>query len=175
VITHRRESSAPGRTAQASRPSAALAVFRLFTAGCVSRPATTPTSGSQAERELRTLHEQWARARIDGDVIFLERFYGRELQLNVMNGDVTTRAQDIALFDREGKDPSQIIIPEFLQDDDVTVALYGETAVVTGVESLRGRAMGRYGEMALRFTNVLVRRDGRWQLVHHQSTPIQRR
>jgi hypothetical protein len=29
---------------------------------------------------------------------------------------------------------------------------------------------GRYGEMYLRFTDVLVRRDGRWQLVARQAT-----
>ena len=31
----------------------------------------------------------------------------------------------------------------------------------------------QFGEMALRFTNVFVRRDGRWQLVLHHSTPVQ--
>jgi ketosteroid isomerase-like protein len=159
---------------------AAVALFGLvgvlfLITSCALGPSGAPLSGTAAERELRALHEQWARARIDGDVAFLERFYGEELRLNVMNGAVTTRAQDIALFDRKGKDLSQVIIPEFLQDDELSFAVYGNTAVVTGVETLRGRAMGNYGEMALRFTNVLVRREGRWQLVHHQSTSVQRR
>lgn len=157
------------------RFAAALIATVLLLAGCASHRVATPASNAAAERELRALHEQWAQARIDGDVAFLERFYGLELRLNVMSGDVTTRAQDIALFDREGKEASEVIIPEYIHDDDVGVAVYGDTAVVTGIENLRGRAMGHYGDMALRFTNVLVRRDGRWQLVHHQSTPMRKR
>jgi ketosteroid isomerase-like protein len=53
------------------------------------------------------------------------------------------------------------------------VSAYGDTAIVTGVENLKGVAGGVPGEMALRFTNVFVRRDGRWQLVLHHSTPTQ--
>jgi ketosteroid isomerase-like protein len=58
-------------------------------------------------------------------------------------------------------------------DLDMQVSTYGSTAVVTGVENLKGTYKGRSGEMALRFTNVLVWRDGRWQLVSHQSTRVQ--
>lgn len=155
------------------RSIAALACVVLLITGCAQQKAAAPPPDAAAEGELRKLHEQWARARIDGNVAFLENFYGEELKLNVMDGTVATRSQDIALFDRAGKDPSQVIIPEFLQDDELSFAVYGDTAVVTGIESLRGRAMGHYGEMSLRFTNVLVRREGRWQLVHHQSTPFQ--
>lgn len=134
--------------------------------GSVANPA-------QAESELRTLHEQWAAARIAGDVAFLERFYAEELRLQVMNGSVVSRAQDIALFDRVGRGDADVIRPQYIHDDDVTVSLYGDTAVVTGVENLKGTARGVYGEMALRFTNVLVWREGRWQLVLHHSTPVQ--
>jgi hypothetical protein len=38
-----------------------------------------------------------------------------------------------------------------------------------------GTYKGRAGEMALRFTNTLVRRDARWQLVAHRSTRVQAR
>jgi len=124
------------------------------------------------EQNIRDLHDQWAAARVAGDVAFLERFYAREFRVQSATGALVDRAQDIAVFDRAGKDPSQVIVPEYIHDDEMTVSLYGDTAVVTGVENLRGRAMGVYGEMALRFTNVLELRDGRWQLVLHHSTRI---
>jgi ketosteroid isomerase-like protein len=50
------------------------------------------------------------------------------------------------------------------------VTTYGDTAGVTGVDHIGGTAFNRYGEMYLRFTDVLVKRDGRWQLVVQQAT-----
>jgi ketosteroid isomerase-like protein len=109
---------------------------------------------------------QWAQARVDADVAFLERFYGAELRLNQMNGGVASRAEDIAAF------ANGMIKPEYIRDTELAVNVYGDTALVTGVESLKGVAFGVPGEMSLRVTNVLVHRDGRWQLVHHQSTAV---
>lgn len=157
----------------ARKAVAAFAMLGLIamTTGCAHRG--DDMNAALAEQQLRSLHEQWGVARIAGDVAFLERFYGQELRLQVMNGSVVSRAQDIALFDRVGRRDAEVIRPEYIHDDDMTVSVYGETAVVTGVEHLRGTARGVYGEMALRFTNVLVYRDGRWQLVLHHSTPVQ--
>jgi Ketosteroid isomerase homolog len=83
------------------------------------------------------------------------------------------RNDDIALFDRAGKNDLEVVKPEYIHDVDLKVTPYGDTAVVTGVENLKGTYKGRPGEMSLRFTNVLVWRDNRWQLVSHQSTRVQ--
>lgn len=127
------------------------------------------------EKVLLALHEQWAAARVNGDVAFLEQFYGKELRLQPADGSIVQRSDDIELFNRAGKSDLEVVKPEYIRHLDMKVTRYGETAVVTGVESLKGTYKGRAGEMALRFTNTLVRRDGRWQLVAHQSTPVQAR
>lgn len=144
----------------------ALLAAALLATGCAHQ------SPANAEKELLQLHEEWATARIKGDTAFLERFYGEELRLNVADGTVVQRKDDIELFNRVGKGDLEIIKPEYIRDVDMTVKTYGDTAVVTGVENLKGTHKGRPGEMALRFTNVLVWRDGRWQLVSHQSTRV---
>jgi ketosteroid isomerase-like protein len=59
-----------------------------------------------------------------------------------------------------------------VRDVEMKVSTYGNTAIVTGIENLGGTLNGIYGEMSLRFMNVFVHRDGRWQLVAHQSTLI---
>src|SRR5688500_2554331 len=76
---------------------------------------------------------------------------------------------------RAGKSDSEVVKPEYSRHVDMKVTRYGETAVVTGVENLKGTYKGRAGEMGLRFINVMVLRDGRWQLVAHQSTRVQAR
>lgn len=120
------------------------------------------------EQVILDLHKQWAKARIDGDVVFLERFYAPELTINAMNGSVVSRARDIAAF------ANGDIKPEIVEDEEVAIRLYGDTAVVTGIEHVRGTAYGRKGEFRLRFTNVLVQKRNVWKLVQHQSTSIGR-
>lgn len=128
------------------------------------------SSGSQARApasdrdEIVRAEDAWRQARIDGDTAFLERFYAREARIQNINGEVVSRADDIAIF-ASGK-----IKPKFIKHGPLNVDIYGDTAVVTGLDHLAGTAFGRYGEMYLRFTDVLVRRDGRWQLVVQQAT-----
>lgn len=130
------------------------------------RPADASAQRSQDEAEIADLIARWADARVKGDAAFLERFYGAELRIWLMNGGFVERKDDIALFaDRRVK-------PDYIRDTDLSIAVYRDTAVVSCVESLKGTYNGRPGEMALRMLNVLVRRDERWQLVASQSAQI---
>jgi len=90
-----------------------------------------------------------------------------------MDGSVMERKDDIAMFDRIRRGDPNAIKPEYIHDVDMKVSPYGDAVAVTGVENLKGKYPGgMYGEMALRFTNIFVRRDGRWQLVLHHSTAV---
>lgn len=126
-------------------------------------PASAQTS-DPARQEITRVEDAWRKARIAGDSAFLEQFYAKEGRIQGMDGKVQSRAADIALF-ASGK-----IKPKFIEHGPLEIATYGNTAVVTGVDHLGGTAFGRYGEMYLRFTDVLVKRDGRWQLVVQQAT-----
>ena len=53
--------------------------------------------------------------------------------------------------------------------DEVAVRLFGEVAVITGRTTARG---SDGGSVQLRFTDVAVRRDGRWVVVASQGTLI---
>jgi ketosteroid isomerase-like protein len=59
-----------------------------------------------------------------------------------------------------------------IEDKDTHVYVYGETAMVTGLEHLEGSYKGHAGRFDLRFTNVFVHPDGRWQIVRHQAAQI---
>lgn len=153
---------------------AALGLLGLL----LSTPGATQQVGqlnvAQTEKELFSLQDEWAAARIKGDVEFLERFYAKDLRLQVMDGSVVERKADIAMFDRIRRGDPNTIKPEYIHDVDMKVSRYGEAVVVTGVENLKGKySGGAYGEMALRFSNIFVQRDGRWQLVLSHSTRIQ--
>lgn len=63
---------------------------------------------------------------------------------------------------------------ESLVADEITVRVYGDTAVVTGRSTAKGKDQHGKLDEQRRWTRVLVRRDGRWQLVHFHGTPIQK-
>lgn len=136
----------------------------LALAGLTSSMPVLAQTTDPARQEITKAEDAWRKARIAGDTAFLEQFYAAEARIQGMDGKVQSRAADIALF-ATGK-----IKPKFIDHGPLDITTYGNTAVVTGVDHLGGTAFGHYGEMYLRFTDVLVKRDGRWQLVVQQAT-----
>jgi ketosteroid isomerase-like protein len=123
-------------------------------------------AAGSAEAELLALQNQWAKARVDRNVALLERIYSKEFWITSMNGSLVTRSEDIGVF------ASGEMKPDLVADDEMKVAVYDDMAIVTGREQVKGTYKGRAGNFMLRFTNVYVRRDGRWQMVTHHSTEI---
>ncbi|WP_047492109.1 nuclear transport factor 2 family protein [Terriglobus sp. TAA 43] len=137
-------------------------VLALICGTGICAAQTTPAD----EATFRKLQSDWAEARKNQDVAFLERFYATEFTVGVMNGSENTREQDISVF------RTKILKPAVITDTEMVVHRYGEAALVTGVEHLEGTYAGNSGAFDLRFANTYVYRDGRWQMVRHQATPI---
>jgi ketosteroid isomerase-like protein len=139
---------------------------RFLTASIVaaSMSGTAFAQTTPLVQQITQAEDAWRKARIAGDVNFLERFYAKEGRIQGIDGKVLAREADIDIF-RTGK-----IKPKFIEHGPLKIDVYGETAVVTGVDHLGGTAFGHYGEMYIRFTDVLIRRDGRWQLLVQQGT-----
>lgn len=123
----------------------------------------------QTRQELIQLQNEWATARVKGDVGFLEKLYAEEFRITAMNGSVVSRDADIAVF------ATRDMKPEIIEDDDMRVSLYDQVAMVTGREHVKGTYKGNPGDFMLRFTNVFVHRDGRWQMVTHHSTEVRKK
>jgi ketosteroid isomerase-like protein len=56
--------------------------------------------------------------------------------------------------------------------DDLNVRVFGDVAVVTGRSILARSYQGKRASVTQRFTDVFVRRDGRWRAVASQGTQI---
>lgn len=139
------------------------AVLLGFLLLACSRPSTVRRSNDR-EQEIIRIEEAWRQARINGNIAFLESLYAKEFRVQGTNGKVISREADIAGF------ASGEIRPELITAEEMHVALYGDVAVVTGLDRLKGTYKGRTGEGRVRFMDVFVHRDGRWQLVAIQGT-----
>jgi ketosteroid isomerase-like protein len=79
---------------------------------------------------------------------------------------VDTKAAYIETL-RSGKTKYHTIEPS-----DMKVRVYGTTAIVTGLAKLSLTSNGKPAAFSLRFTDVWVQRDNKWQMVSWQSTRL---
>ena len=129
----------------------------------LARPAVAQTAA--AEKEVAQLFNTLNDANIKKDRATIERLTADDFIYIHSNGSVTNRAQEIAETLAPGTTWTNSKI------DDLRVRVYGDTAIVTGLNTLSGSAKG-YVTGARRFTDVWVRRNGQWRTVGGQSTVV---
>ena len=126
--------------------------------------STTPS----AEQELITLDKSWGDAGLKGDTAVLERLLADDFIGNSPTG-VATKAQNIA----EAKTNAPNITNATYVADEYTVRLLdANTAVMTHRATEKGLNKGKEYTDQHRSMHVWVKRDGRWQVVASQATPI---
>jgi ketosteroid isomerase-like protein len=121
---------------------------------------------ASAERELIKVEHALTQAVVDRDVAALNQLYADEFISTDSEGMVWTKSQDIAI-DTEGASR----VASFTLAD-LRVQVYGDVAVVTGRIATKGTLAGEASEGRSRFTDVFVKRDGRWQCVANHTTTM---
>ena len=81
-------------------------------------------------------------------------------------GNVRSKAESLAAIER-----SEVHF-ESTQSDDVKIRINGDTAVVTGRSTFRGRYKGWSMSGRYQYTDVLVKRRGAWQAVGSHITAL---
>jgi ketosteroid isomerase-like protein len=120
------------------------------------------------ERELTQLVKDFNRAVLKADVASLERILHEDYVHHGARGTVENRSQYLENR-KTGRTAYKV-----LEWDAVKVRLYGDTAIVTGRSTAKGKDQQGAFDDQRTFTLVFLRRDGRWQLVHSRATPIKK-
>ena len=140
---------------------ACAALATLATAGAAAAQAQ-PTD----EQTLVELERAWNDAFYKKDIEFLDSLLAEEFVATYDDGSLGDRNRELELsaaFNQRVISATQ---------EDFTVRVYGDTGVVWFTLRLVGLRQGQRAEVAFRYTDVWVRRDGRWQCVSTQSTRI---
>ncbi|MDQ3258500.1 MAG: nuclear transport factor 2 family protein, partial [Acidobacteriota bacterium] len=118
--------------------------------------------------QLIYMERDWNDASKRRDVAWFERNYADDAtDINSRTGAIHTKAEEIADM-RSSK-----ATLDSLELSDMNVRVEGNTAVVTGVNHVKGRdEKGQVFERRTRFTDVFVKRDGRWQVLATQGTAV---
>ncbi len=120
----------------------------------------------QDEQEILQTERRRFEAMVKGDLATLERILADDLQYTHSNGVFDTKASFIATL-KSGELQYQGVTPE-----DLCARVYGSTAVVTGVSLMNVRVRGQQASFRVRFTDVYVKRDDRWQMVAWHATRL---
>jgi ketosteroid isomerase-like protein len=127
-----------------------------------------PSFPKNAEADVGRVEREIADATEKNDADAFERLWAAEFVWIGPIGQVLTRADRLGAI-RSGSEKSQRY-----SIDQETIRVYGATAVVVFRSTVAGGTVnGKDVSSQRSVTNVLVRRDGRWQAVSQHSTLIQ--
>jgi ketosteroid isomerase-like protein len=115
---------------------------------------------------LIALERGWNEAFYKKDVAFIEKLLAEEFVATYDDGRMGDKATELALVEAFDQNVESAVPGDF------SVRVYRDTAVVWFTLRLVGIKDGQRSEMALRYTDVWVVRDGRWQCVSSQSTRV---
>lgn len=125
------------------------------------------TETSSVEQQIRKLEEVSREATLKNDAVVLDQLLADSWMNTNAIGTVTTKAQLMEILKTSPFNITSI------ENDDVKVRVYGDTAVVTGrSKSTRAARDNALVTGQVRFTRVYTKQSGRWQVVAAQSTPI---
>ncbi|HEU4664876.1 MAG TPA: nuclear transport factor 2 family protein [Dokdonella sp.] len=136
----------------------AIASLALATLSCASARTPAPHQ-AQAETYIIDCSRDWAQSVVTGDrsrrrIYFADDFIGTDTRGRTYGKSQVTRETG----------PAKSIVSNHLGD--VKVRFFGDTAIAHGSESWE-RKDGSKGRFV--WTDVWVRRDGRWQIVAAQD------
>jgi ketosteroid isomerase-like protein len=137
------------------------AAFTIFVCVCYSQAQKSKDVQSQTNQVLEA-NRQWLMAYENCDVKGIERLTAPDFVLSNFIGGLEPRSEFLTNIecDSDGLKP---LVPEL---DEIRVLLFGEGAVVTC------RSRSKEGDAGLRYTNVFVKRQGKWLVVSCQLTNI---
>ena len=116
------------------------------------------------EQTLIELERGWNSAFYDRDIAFLDNILADDFIVTYDDGSRGDKARELELAESF----NQRVISA--TQEDFTVQVYDDAAVVWFTLRVVGIRQGQEVEIRLRYTDVWVQRDGRWQCVSSHST-----
>ena len=129
------------------------------------RPMPGTTRDGAEEQAIVQMERALTDAIVKRDIPTLERYLTMEW-MPTNDGQLTSRAQILA----EVKSGAYKVETDAIRD--LSVYVFGDVAVATMILDTKGTYKGADFSGAIRSTDFLVKRDGRWQAVNSQNTTI---
>jgi Domain of unknown function (DUF4440) len=126
----------------------------------------TEVNDDREEQAIIELKHRTNDAVVRRDFAEIRRAEGEDFIVTYPDGHLGTREEQIADWET-----GKVKIVSATADD-LTVRLYGHTAILLGRDKITAQIGEQSISGAYRFTDVLLKRKGEWQFVASQSTPL---
>jgi ketosteroid isomerase-like protein len=140
-----------------------LIVLLTIVTACPTFAQSASKSASSkpgVENQLIELERQLSDALVRQDAAALDRLWSNDLVFTFPNGKTSDKAQRLAA-QKPSAQPAQSVAT----NDQVTVSLYGNTAVVMVLTTWKGKEGAQEFSDQYQATHVWVKQQRRWQLV----------
>ena len=126
---------------------------------------------AKTEAEIRKLEQIGATAILNGDTNTLKQIWAPEFLVNTPRNEVTGTRDSILLIQNAGKIDYSIYekIIERMQFQENTVITMGHEIIVSKNDSRAAKAGQVYKR---RFTNIWMKKNGKWQLIARHASVI---
>ncbi len=125
------------------------------------------SAGHKKIQEVLQTEYAWVEAHGQLDIVTIDHLMADDYTIIRPDGSVDGKAEAITSY------RSATRHWDFAEGDEYTVRVYGNTALVTGRWTAKGVVNnGQAFDYQARFMSVYVKRNGQWQIVSEQSTPI---
>jgi ketosteroid isomerase-like protein len=127
--------------------------------GTAGPVVAAPESPEKVEAEIIQLEHEWVDAIVKKDTATLDRLFAPEFNGTSPSGATFPRTDAIEQL-KAGE-----YAVESMNLDEVSVNVYGNTAVAFTSQQEKSKVDGKDNSGHYHFTNVWVKRDGKWQVV----------
>jgi uncharacterized protein (TIGR02246 family) len=131
-----------------------------------NQPLPGSTASGEDERALYQLEREWAEANMKNDAAALDKILASDFQANY--GDFVGNKRQILADLKSGRTKT-----ESNTNSEMKAFVLGDTGIVHGLAIAKSSAGGKDTSGTWRYTDVFVKRDGRWQCVTGYSTKVQ--
>lgn len=142
----------------------ALMIVFLLSVVDVSAQQKVTEAEMKSGREIMETITTWAAAVRDRDARRLDAIFSEDAVITTFDGKVRGKAEEM-----EAMKPDQNLRASAVTNEDVGVKVFGEVGVVTALTRMKFVSNGAESNIAMRYTAVFVKRDGRWQFVALQT------
>ena len=144
-----------------------ITLYIALTVTCISFAFGEDQRETTNEQEVRQMIQKYRSALLQRDITMLEKIWADDYVFVNASGEVLTKAQRLSSLKSGATSLDSIN-----QEENITVRVYQNSAVVTSRVTLKGQYSGKQISGQYRSTLVWVKGPAGWQLVSNQLTAL---